>query len=87
MADVFRVSVQLLAQLLTILVIVDILLSYVLSPYHSVRMTLDRLVEPLLAPIRRVVPPVQMLDFSPIILILLIQVIERFLISIISTLR
>jgi len=87
MADVFRVSVQLLAQLLTILVIVDILLSYVLSPYHSVRMTLDRLVEPLLAPIRRIVPPVQMLDFSPIILILLIQVIERFLISIISTLR
>jgi YggT family protein len=36
-------------------------------------MWVDRLVEPMLKPIRRVVPLVGMFDISPIILLLLIQ--------------
>jgi YggT family protein len=35
----------------------------------------------MLAPIRRLVPPVGMIDFSPMILILLIQVIEVVLVN------
>jgi YggT family protein len=74
-----------LSQLLVLLVIVSVILSYFMDPYHPVRRAIDSVVEPLLSPIRRVVPLIGMLDFSPLILIILIQVVSnliiRFLIS------
>lgn len=69
------------SQLIVILVLAHVILSYFLSPYHPIRSFIDQLVEPLLAPIRRVVPLVGMFDFSPIILIILVQFIARILIS------
>ncbi len=74
--------VILLINVLTILVIVHVVLTWVLSPYHPVRETLDRIVEPILMPIRRVLPPMGGLDFSPFVLLLLIQLIGRLLISV-----
>jgi YggT family protein len=74
-----------ISQLLVLLVIVSVILSYFMDPYHPVRRAIDSVVEPLLAPIRRIVPLIGMLDFSPLILIILIQVVSnliiRFLIS------
>lgn len=69
------------SQLVVILVLAHVILSYFMSPYHPIRSFVDRMVEPLLAPIRRVVPLVGMFDFSPIILIILVQLISRVLIS------
>mgnify|MGYP005835324515 CR=1 FL=1 len=63
----------------TIIVIVKVILSYFQSPYHPVREAIDRLVDPLLEPIRRNLPPVGMFDFSPLVLIILIQVIDSLL--------
>jgi YggT family protein len=63
----------------TFIVIVKVLLSYFLSPYHPVREAIDRLVDPLLNPIRRTLPPVGMFDFSPLVLIILIQVVDSLL--------
>ncbi len=65
-----------LARILSLIVIVDVVLSYFMSPYDSVRMFFDRLVYPLLLPIRRVVPPLGMIDFSPLVLLVLIQVLD-----------
>lgn len=79
--------IQALSTLLVIVIIVDVVLSYFLSPFHPVRSALDRIVEPLLAPIRRVVPPVQMIDFSPIVLNILIQVVEWVLIAVLNLFR
>jgi len=70
-----------IAQVYVWIVIASILLSYFLDPYHPVRQGVDNLVRPLLDPIRKVVPPVGMLDFSPLVLIILIQVVSRLLIS------
>jgi len=74
-----------ISQLLVLLVIVSVILSYFMDPYHPIRRAIDSVVEPLLAPIRRIVPLIGMLDFSPLILIILIQVVSnliiRFLIS------
>jgi YggT family protein len=67
------------------IVIVSVLLSYFMSPYHPVRQALDRIIEPFLAPIRRVVPSAGMLDFSPMILILAIWLLRMILISILSS--
>jgi YggT family protein len=74
-----------IAQVITLLVIANVLLSYFLSPYHPARKFVDDLVEPMLAPIRRIVPSAGMLDFSPMVLILLVQIVTRFLIGVLAT--
>ncbi|HSO11817.1 MAG TPA: YggT family protein [Anaerolineales bacterium] len=78
--------INILANIYVWIVIASILLSYFMDPYHPVRQGVDNLVRPLLDPIRRVVPPVGMLDFSPLVLIILIRVVSnlltRFLIAI-----
>ena len=67
------------AQVITIIVIIDVVLSYFMSPWHPIKQTLDRLIDPMLAPIRRVIPPLGGLDFSPIILLVLVQLIASVL--------
>lgn len=78
--------VQILSRLMLFVVIVDVVLSYFLPPYHNVRLTLDRLVEPLLLPIRRILPTAGGFDFSPLVLIILIQIVEAVLISLLASL-
>lgn len=73
--------IYILEQLLTLLIIVDIVLSYFMSPFHPVREALDRIVNPMLNPIRRVIPPLGGLDLSPIVLLILIQVLGSVLIN------
>lgn len=65
------------------LVIIKVLLSYFMDPAHPVRENIDRIVEPLLAPLRQIMPPMGGLDFSPIIFLILLQVIGRLLAQII----
>jgi YggT family protein len=76
-----------ISQLLVLLVIVSVILSYFMDPYHPVRRAIDGVVEPMLAPIRRIVPLVGMLDFSPLVLIILLQLLSNILIRVLSTLR
>jgi len=78
--------VDLLSQILILLVFVSAILSWFMPPYHPVRETLDRLVEPMLAPIRRVLPTAGGFDFSPLILMVLIQVIDWALTSFLRSL-
>jgi YggT family protein len=78
--------INLLANLLILLVFVDSLVSFFLSPYHPVRNALDNIVNPFLTPIRRVVPLVGMLDLSPLILIILIEIISYALIFLLNAL-
>ena len=72
--------VSIFANIYVWIVIASILLSYFMDPYHPLRQGVDNLVRPLLDPIRKVVPPVGMLDFSPLILIILIQVVSNLLV-------
>ena len=69
---------------MTFIVLAHVILSYFMDPYHPIRSFVDRLVEPLLAPIRKVVPLVGMMDFSPVILIILVQLLTGFLINLLT---
>ena len=60
-------------------VIASSLLSFFLPPYHPVREALGRIVDPFLNPIRSSMPSAVGLDFSPLILILIIELITNFL--------
>jgi YggT family protein len=75
-----------LANLIVLMVIVDSILSYFFSPTHPVRNALDRVVNPLLAPIRKAVPSVGMFDLSPVIFIILVEILSYALISFIYAL-
>jgi len=74
--------IRLIAQIFTWIIIASALLSFFLPPYHPVREALDRIVEPFLTPIRRVVPTAGMFDFSPLILLFAIELVSRILIAI-----
>jgi YggT family protein len=77
--------VNIIIQLITLLVIIKVFLSYFMSPYHPVRLTIDRVVEPMLRPIRQIIPPIGMLDLSPLVLIVLLQLLGRVIISILTS--
>lgn len=74
--------IDLVVDLLTLLIILHVILSYALSPYHPVREAVDRVVEPMLMPIRRVLPYTGGIDFSPVVLLLIVQLLGRLLIGV-----
>lgn len=87
MIDYVILFINALSQLLVLLIIVSVILSYFMDPYHPVRSWINSVVEPMLAPIRRVIPSVAGLDFSPIVLIILIQILSNLSIRLLLTLR
>jgi YggT family protein len=68
------------------IVIISVLLSYFMDPYHPIRQGVNNVVRPLLDPIRRIMPPVGMFDFSPFVLIILIQLVSNILARFLITL-
>lgn len=79
--------IRAVSQILVLLVIVSAILSYFMDPYHPIRRGVDNIVEPMLAPIRRIVPLVGMIDFSPLVLIILLQLAARLLTGLLISLR
>ena len=68
----------------TAVVFVDLILSWFpIRSLDRVREWTGRLTEPLLAPIRRVVPTALGLDFSPAILLVLLNLVEKLLLNVI----
>ena len=81
MTQIIASLIDFLANLLFLLIIIHVILTYVMAPYHPVRRWIDSIVEPLLMPIRRVLPPIAGLDFSPVVLIVLIRIISSLIIN------
>lgn len=73
-------------QILSLLVVAEVILSYFMSPFHPVRSFINRIVGPLLNPLRRILPSLGGLDFSPFVLLLLIQLVQNILIRLITSL-
>lgn len=87
MIGILIMLINFLEWILILLIFVSVILSYFMEPYHPVRRGVDRIVEPMLMPIRRIVPLVGMLDFSPLILIILIQLASSLLVRLLISLR
>ena len=77
-------AISLLATIFSWIVIASVLLSYFLPPYNPVREALDRIVDPFLAPIRRILPSMAGFDFSPVVLLLFIQILSSILVKIVT---
>ena len=73
--------VNLVVTLITILLIANSVVSYLnLEPWHPVRRTLNQLSEPLLRPFRNVLPPAGMFDLSPLVALIVIQLLGKLII-------
>ena len=74
--------IGLLFQVLSLAILGRVLLSWV-DPLGNMRITqiLRDITEPILAPIRGLLPNMAMFDFSPIIAMLLLQALSRLLLS------
>lgn len=81
--------VQTLFEVYSFILLARVLTSWFqVDPYNPVIRILYQLTEPLLAPIRRLLPQTGMMDFSPIVAFIAIMVVERIVISMmISALR
>lgn len=70
-----------LLDLYSVVVLIAVVASWVqLPPTHPVGRVVYGLTEPLLRPIRRVLPPLGGLDFSPLVLLVLVQILKRILV-------
>ncbi len=86
MIELLALFIRSISQLLVLLVVISVILSYFMDPYHPIRRSIDSVVEPMLAPIRRVVPLIGMLDLSPLILIILLQLLSNIIVRFLLTL-
>jgi len=78
--------ISILSGALTLAIFVQVILSWFMpaggAPFMRV---LQDITEPVLAPIRRILPPIGGLDFSPILAMILIQVVSSLLIQALSS--
>jgi YggT family protein len=79
MGLILLTSFLIFLRVISFIVLVDVILSYFMNPFNPVRAFLDKLVEPLLGPIRKIVPPIGGLDFSPLVLIIVLQILESLI--------
>ena len=82
MSDYLRTFIAMLFQILSLAILIRVLLSWV-DPMGNMRVTqiLRDLTEPILAPIRNLLPNMMMIDFSPFIAMLLLQMLGRLIVG------
>jgi YggT family protein len=79
MIDTIIIIIDYISLAINLLLIAYVVLSYFMDPYHPVRMTVNRIVNPILDPIRRLLPQSGNVDFSPIVAIIAVYIIEYLL--------
>jgi YggT family protein len=85
--------VNLLLTILTWVIIIQVVLSWLLvlnvlntssQGVRSVAMAIDRMTAPLYRPIRRILPDFGGIDFSPLVVLILIQIIKKLLAGVVA---
>lgn len=81
----FGALIALLIQLYSFVILARVLMSWVnVDPYSPLARAIFDLTEPVLQPIRNMLPPTAGLDFSPIIAIILLQFLGQLLVSLLG---
>lgn len=55
------------------------------NPFHPLAVVLHQITEPILGPLRRIIPTFGMIDLSPIVALLLLQFLQQVLINALVT--
>jgi len=76
--------ISILFNILSVAILARVVLSWFnVNPFHPVISVLDQVTEPILSPLRRVIPPIGMIDITPIVALFLLQILERILLALI----
>ncbi|GAB4442872.1 MAG: hypothetical protein Kow00120_11950 [Anaerolineae bacterium] len=87
MDSAFVQLIQLVFYLWQLMLLARILLSWVqVDPYNPIVQFLFSVTEPILRPIRELLPQTGMFDFSPLVAIILAQVVQIVLVQVIRSL-
>jgi len=80
MSFIFGLLAQLLA-LYTFVLLARILISWIpnMDPYHPIVQLLYQVTEPVLEPARRIIPPLGMIDISPIVVFIVLGILQDLL--------
>ena len=72
---------QMVFQIYTLILIVRVLITWVNpDPFNPVVQFLSRVTDPVLEPLRRVIPPLGPIDLSPVVALLLLQALQHFVV-------
>lgn len=68
-----------------LVIVARVLMSWFqVDPYSPLAQTIFKLTEPILAPVRNLIPPAAGFDFSPIVVIILLQVLASIMRSVVA---
>jgi len=71
--------IRLLCEVLTFAIFIRVILSWFVTRPNTLTIILDKITEPILAPLRRIIPRAGMFDFTPLVAIILLQLIANLL--------
>jgi len=76
----FLTFIRFLCEVLTLAVVLRVILSWFsLSPTNRLFMVLFQITEPFLRPLRRIIPKAGMFDFTPLVAIIILQLVANLL--------
>lgn len=86
MLQTLGVAINYAVEAFVLLIIIRAVLSFFpnIDRHHPLVQTLDKIVDPVLRPFQRVLPPMGGLDFSPILAILTLQIVGRLVAGLLS---
>jgi YggT family protein len=76
--------INIVTLILTVMIFLDSLLSYFVRSDNVIRRILGKILNPIYQPIRRLIPPLAGIDFTPLIAIILLQVVNYLLFALLS---
>ena len=71
--------ISLLCEVLTFAIFIRVILSWVSPRPNALTVILGKITEPILAPLRRIIPMAGMFDLTPLVAIIILQLIAAFL--------
>ena len=81
--DTVRTFIYVFCQLLSLIIVARALLSWIVpNPYEQPMRFLYEVTEPILAPLRRIIPRIGMIDITPIVAIIILQVLAEVVLAV-----
>ena len=70
-------------QIYTFILLIRILITWIpnLDPYHPIVQILFQVTEPVLEPARKIIPPIGMIDISPIVVFIVLGILQDLLVQ------
>ena len=71
--------IRFLCEILTFAIFIRAIMSWFVTSPNTLTTILDKITEPILSPLRRIIPRAGMFDFTPLVAIILLQLIANLL--------